>query len=491
MKKKKSDPLLGYFHDLEYEDDYKDQPWEVSEIIVEHENRTEIWTKSEEKGNSSDNELSLYNGIKVLGDAEQAKYFEKMETGRKELAAAVFKLLVLDDENPGSFRKFENIYDILEDFCSKFVTLRAYSSLEKNDISDLDLEEANLEEKKAQKDADEFLIEVNSIWADLSSRVNIKGSADSNSKELDASIEKFSKALAKLDSSIIVADVALKASVKEARAKGYVGKVAGQNAISEISRAKLNWVQARNGVVEGNIPLVRKLARKLKYRNVSMCDLVNAGAMGLMKAVAKFDASRGFKLSTYAVWDINQALDSVANAAQKQLNTPDYVLDNKARIATAENKYYNLYGEEPTDEVLAELTNMDSGSVKNAKEAQVNLYSLDYSIGDENETSAGDLVPLDTDSPEEIAILKDMDEKTKGRLLITLKKTLTTKEYNVIVRHFGLESFSEEMSQIEIANDLNCSKQYISQVLKRALNKLQKSEDASLLYEEIVGRRAS
>jgi RNA polymerase primary sigma factor len=499
--------------------------WEILEIEIETDKGKKTKIRPGAKGKnkriySENRDSNFFNNLTILSEDEQAERFKDIADGKREIALIYLKLLFLNDQEPGRLRESEHINAILDAFYCKYVDSRSHGwshgwshgypekinerdSREQADPID-DQPDLFPEQAKTIEAADELLNVFMSSWAALSSRVHENGISSwsqSFGKEFDLSVDQFGKALGKLDLSIKDMDSVMIASINNVRVKNYVTEKTAKNAIFEISRAKLRWAKARESIVESNLPLVMYFAKKYEYCGLSKSDLTNDGSIGLMKAVDRFDPSMGAKLSTYAAWWIRQSLDSSSKGPKKQLHIPDYVFSDISKIWAAREKLIQTSGKEfdsesegfdagkpePSVEQLAKATNLRPERVKNALEAQAYVLSLDSETGEDGGRTLYELVDdREGASPEENAI----NMATSGKILEILRKTLSDLEFKVIVRRYGVGHFSEA-TQDEIARELFCSKQNVSQAERRAITKLKKSKDVSLMFELVTGRKRS
>jgi RNA polymerase primary sigma factor len=218
-------------------------------------------------------------------------------------------------------------------------------------------------------------------------------------------------------------------------------------------------------MVEANQGLVRSLARRYRGLGVPFEDLVQDGNIGLMRAVEKFDRSRGLKFSTYAVWWIRSALvESVGDA--RTIRVPPRAGQQLAAIARAEEELRDLRpGLSPT-EAIAERTGLSVRRVRALRDAARVTASLDQQVGEDG-TPLGDLVP-DTAAADP---WRHLDEQETRRQVWSMLRFLPKRHREILVRRYGLHGGRAE-SHAEIAAALDVGQERTRQLEREALHRL-------------------
>jgi RNA polymerase primary sigma factor len=246
-------------------------------------------------------------------------------------------------------------------------------------------------------------------------------------------------------------------------------------------RARQGDQQARNLLVEANMRLVVGIARHYNTSLISFEDIVQEGAIGLMKAVERFDPQRGCRLSTYATPWIRQAISRAIDTKAKAIRVPAHVAESLRRLEKARLQLLTELQEEPTAEQLAERLGMPVVKVRLLLQTAQEPLSLDTLVGEEESTPLLALLnDQDTVDPQEVVI-----EEERRQQIDSLFSILTPREAEVMRLRLGFEGNCEQMLQ-KIGETLHLSRERVRQIEILAMKKLKAAARLRAL-EEYLG----
>lgn len=261
-----------------------------------------------------------------------------------------------------------------------------------------------------------------------------------------------------------------------------IGKVTLLTAEQEIelaNRIKAGDEEARELMIKANLRLVVKIAREYEGIGLPLMDLISEGNIGLMKAVERFDPTRGAKLSTYSVWWIKQSIKRALANQSKTIRLPMHVVWNISKMHKAGRNLQQTLGREATDEEIADELGMKPSRVAQMRVATIRPASLDARVGDEDSGTLADLVEDENaDAPH-----RRFEEEAMKSTLREMVQSLTPREAAIISARFGLDGTRNKTLE-EVGEQFQVTRERVRQIESKALiklrTKLQRIEKADI-----------
>src|SRR5215470_4014640 len=250
----------------------------------------------------------------------------------------------------------------------------------------------------------------------------------------------------------------------------------GENRKRDLAAVVRDGAAARRHLLEANLRLVVSLAKRYTGRGMPLLDLIQEGNLGLIRAVEKFDYTKGFKFSTYATWWIRQAITRGMADQSRTIRLPVHLVEQVNKLARLKRELHQLLGREATNEELAEGSGLPIEKIADLLDHSRDPVSLDMPVGNEEEAPLGDFIEDAEAADAESAVISGLLQDDLRRVLATLEN----REQEVIRMRYGLDD-GQPRTLDQIGRCFGLSRERVRQIEREVMTKLRQGERAERL----------
>ena len=238
--------------------------------------------------------------------------------------------------------------------------------------------------------------------------------------------------------------------------------------------------QAKDKLITSNLRFVVSVAKQYQNQGVPLSDLINEGNLGLITAAERFDETRGFKFISYAIWWIRQSIISALGEYGSLIRKPQSQIGISNKIKNATNAFMQKYQRYPSAEELSEIISLEIDKIEKAIQGEAHVSSIDAPITEDEGTTMADMLSSSSEYASDRKVNYDSMCSDLMQVLCTI---LNDRERTIVIQSFGIGC--PERALVAIGDDLGLTRERVSQIRERGLDKVRKSPKSRLLLKHL------